>query len=210
MALPDGTILKCVVTIELPDTVIAQNVWHWRLRDPESIEPTDIQILNAIENHLEDIYTNLQSSIANDVLVDEVDVDVVEWNPTEEYWETVLNVGSRVLGINGSNATDAVPHGVAAAITGDTAQPRSRARKFFPGFAENGVDDSTWSGGVLTALAAAIVDWLTDRMVYSTAVLEPGIPGEGVLSAGVWLPLISAAAQGIAAYQRRRKPGVGS
>lgn len=208
MTVTDGDILKVVVSWECPAFVIAQNVFYWQLNDPTPDNPTNAQIITALDTELTAMYGDLQTALSTEYEVEDFKTDRVEW--VVDKWETVENLGLNDLSIVGSNANDAVPHGVAAVITATTTRPQTRARKFLPGFGENLFEDSTLSGTILVALAAFITEWLNDRTVVGSAEIVPVVLGMVGASEGNIYPLLAAAANAISGYQRRRKPGVGS
>lgn len=210
MAPLDGDIYKVVTSITMPSLVIAQNVYYWRLDDSVPNNPTNIQIVAAIDAKITDMYTDIASQMSDEVDVGDTEVDKVEWNAVDEYWETVESLGSTVTTVNGTNVDDAMPHGVALTVTADTSWPKTRARKFYPGIAEGAAEDSVWDGATLTAIALLIAEWLQDKTVAGSAVLVPVVASVAGAKAGLALALLQAGASAVAGYQRRRKPGVGS
>ena len=208
MTVSDGDLLKVVVTILCPETVVAQNVFWYQLLDPIPDSPSNSLIMTTLNQELDAMYSDLQTALNDEYEVEEFKVDRVEWNV--DVWETVESLGVDDLSIVGSNANDAVPHGVAAVLTGDTLRPQTRARKFIPGFGENLFEDSTLEGTIITALAAFIVEWLSNRTIVGSAELQASVAGMSGASAGLIYALTQVAVNGIAGYQRRRKPGVGS
>lgn len=206
----DGDIFKVVVLIDLPTTVIAQNVYAWKLSDPTAEEPTNAAILAVLDSKITAMYTDIASQVSDAVLFDDIEVDRVEWNAVDKFWETVESLGQEAIAVAGTNVDDAMPHGVAATVTGYTTWPKTRARKFFPGIAEGAAEDSIWDGATLTALAALITEWLTNKQVGVASELVPVVLSASGTKEGQALSLIAAAANSIAGYQRRRKPGVGS
>lgn len=205
MTVVDGDVLRVVVSITAPDSVLCQNVFHYRLNDPAADNPTDAQVLSCIDLEISAIYSLWDDEMASDYTVDTADVDKVEWNAGEAIWEVVEHIGSLLIDIDGLGISDACPHGCAANLTFDTVDPKRRGRKFLPGIAEDGVQDSTFIGAVQTVLAAIIAEMLTDRIVTGSASMVAGIP----TNLGTWLPFVLGVANVISAYQRRRKPGVG-
>lgn len=206
MPVVDGDILKCVVFIDAPDAVIMNNVYHYALNDPTPDNPTYAQILSAVDIELSKVYNLWDDEMSTEYDVDRVEVDRVVWNAVDSYWEVAETIGSVVMGIPGLGISDACPHGCAANITFNTADPKRRARKFFPGISEDGIEDSTFSAGLLTVLANMGAEILSNQVVTGSADIVAGIP----TNLGTWLPLAIALVNTYSAYQRRRKPGVGT
>lgn len=206
MTVSDGDIIKCVVFITGPDNVIMNNVYHYQLSDPNTVNPTDLQVVQAVDADMSAIYGHWDDEMSSDYNVDRVEVDRVQWNATDQIWEVVEYIGQSILDIDGLGISDGAPHGCAANITLGTTDPKRRGRKFLPGIAEDGVTHSTFIGAVQTVLTAIAAELLTDQVVAGTADLVMGIP----TNLGTWLPFIVAVANTVSAYQRRRKPGVGT
>lgn len=206
MPVADGEVLRVTVFIDAPDSVIMNNVYHYQLSDPNPDNPTDAQILTALDVEMTAIYEAWDDEMSAEYDVDRLECDKVEWNAVDDIWEVVDNIGSVVLAIPGLGISDASPHGCSANISFSTSDPKRRGRKFFPGISEDGVDDSTLIGAVQTVLAAMGVAILADRAVTGGANLIAGIP----TTLGTFLPLIVAIVNTISGYQRRRKPGVGT
>lgn len=208
MTVSDGDILKVVLDQTGPDTVICQNVYYFQLDDPVPDNPTNAQILNALDNEITALGNTVDQLIHSDYSWDEIKVDRIEWQT--DHWETVENLGIKDISVAGTAVGGAAPHGVAVILTGNTSVPRTRARKFLAGFSEGEMANSTLSGTVLTALALFAAEWLTAETVTGSAELIPIVVGQSGPEAGVALALASIAANAITGYQRRRKPGVGS
>lgn len=208
MAVTDGEVIKAVVTITGPTAGFAQNVFYWRLDDSVPDNPSNSQILSAVDTRLDDMYSKIDDGMATDYDVDDFVLSKIEWNV--DHWETVENLGESTLAIAGVYVGDSVPHGVAGIVTAQTLRPQTRARKFLAGLGEVEIADSTLSGALLGWIAQFIISWLTNQAVVGSAELVPVVVGQSGPSAGLIYALISAGASALAGYQRRRKPGVGS
>jgi len=134
------------------------------------------------------------------------EVDEVEWNATDSFWEVVRQVGFFTPGITYTNGVDPLPNQVAAIATFPTFRPKSRGRKFLPPFGEDQQDAGILNSTALTALANWATDALADVVVSSGNELLTGVPRE---AADVFLTLASYVVTDILGTQRRRKPGVG-
>lgn len=200
----DGDIYKVLLEIEMPNVQLGANVFYWRLDDPEAVEPSKESVTNAIEAHLETMYQEIDQLISDEYTFSDAYIDRIAWDGAK--WETVEDMGSEVINITGTETGDACPHGVACVVTADTPKPKTRARKFIPGVIETAFTDSSLNASLVTALVAWAARWLTDKVVTGSAKLVPGV----VTKLGTWEPIILAAVNAIAGYQRRRKPGVGA
>lgn len=202
MTVQQGTVLKAVSTEDLPGTVKAQNVWYWKLVGVNPISDTAAMdaIVDAIEAFFTDLATRTQENITlDDVIVHEWEFDAVEG------WQTGRFIGVRELSVVFTNVLQMLPHAVAAVITAFTQDVKRRSRKSIAGLTEDTQDSSAWSGDTVTALAAAAVEWLANRVILGSDQLEPGLAGYD----GLWYPLVSALVSSITGSQRQRKPGIG-
>lgn len=127
------------------------------------------------------------------------------YDPVDDDYD---EVGSEALTFTPVNATHALPHGVAGLVNCKTTDPDVNGKKYFGGLAEDQHDDGVWSSAFLTLLTAAAAEWVTPFVGAVTgADFTPGVwsPTRSIfyaMSGTVILPAI-------AAYQRRRKQGVG-
>ena len=208
MAVVDGDLIRVNVWVSLPDLVVAQNVYYWELSDPSADEPTNAEIVTAVDGKLTNMYQDIDDGMVDEATVLDADIDRVEWET--DHWENKENVGLATLAVTGTNTADMAPHGVAGVVTMDTPRPQTRARKFFAGLGEDMFTDSDLVTNMLSWLTALIVEWLLDMPVTGNAVLVPSVAGQAGASAGIVYPLIAGAVNALAGYQRRRKPGVGS
>lgn len=208
MAVSDGEIIKVTIECVCPDLVIAQNVYWYRLDDPTPDNPSNSQIVAAVDTALDDMYSAINGKISTQYEFDDYTVDKVEWDGTK--WEVTENLGLGGINIVGLNSGDAFPHGVAAVVTGRSTRPQSRGRKFIPGYVESFANDSTWVATVITDLVAYGLEYLLDRTVVSAAQIVPIIASQSGPTAGSTFDLIEALIPLVSGYQRRRKPGVGS
>lgn len=208
MAVSDGDVLKVVLDISQPSAVVGQNVFYWQLDDPTPDNPSNAQIMTALDTKLTAMIGDIQTATADDYTYGDFIASKIEW--ITDKWVTVEDLGTGAVNVTGSSVNDSAPHGIAGTITAYTSRPQTRARKFLPGFSKLEYTDSTLSGTLLVALAAYVVEWLTNQAIVGSAELAPAVVGQSGPSAGLIYLLLSAAANGIAGYQRRRKPGVGS
>jgi hypothetical protein len=117
-------------------------------------------------------------------------------------------VGSTAWVFNPNLAADELPRGVAALINCKTTDPDVNGKKYIGGYTEGNTVAGMWGAGTITQLGLFAVDWLTNFVgATSTADFIPGIwsPTRTNFYAGGGTVLIPT----IAAYQRRRKRGIG-
>lgn len=202
MAISSGTILKVVVSLLLPDSVIAQNVFYSVVADLVTSDAEDDVVLDLID-WVELMYTELNAYIVSSVVAS--DVKVYEYDHVDDDWD---EVGTDAWSDGFASAGDMLPHGVAAVVHAKTIDPDVQATKFLPGFADGVFDDSDLSAGGVTAVLDFADVWGAPFTGTATGGLFGGgvwsvARGQFVLFNEVYI------CNGIAGYQRRRKPGVG-
>jgi len=197
-----GTVVKAVSTMDMPGAVLAQNVWFWKMTGTSTRD--DSLVLAAVVTAVEAFFTELITQISEECSLDDVIVHEWDYN-VEEGWHTGRFVGIADLDVTFTGTADMLPHADAGTITAFTLDVNRRSRKSVAGFTEATQTQSYWIASVLTALAAAGVEWLTDQVVSGADYLAPGLAGNN----GIWYALITGLASAIVGSQRQRKPGIG-
>jgi hypothetical protein len=205
MTITDGDVLKVVAQLLLSDGTIAQNVFHY-LAELTS-DQTDTAVLDALEVFVEDFYGAMEDEISDDVTMDLMNVDVVEWDETESKWKVVQNVGERTPTVTFLNTVDVFPNQVAATMLAYTAHPRVKGRKFIPGFSDNQADAGDLITSALTAMGNALAEYLADITISAGNTLSPGVPRT---ESNIFRKLGSGLINSVLGTQRRRKPGIGA
>jgi hypothetical protein len=163
----------------------------------------DQDVADDMLDWMDNIYTNLTGAMSQDLsnrlcttyLYDAVGLD----------WD---EVGSAVSAMDHTGTAEYLPPGVAALILASTEDPDVQGRKYFGGFTEDQITDGFWAGPLLTSLLATAADWIVPFIgAASGASFFPGVWSVKNL---LLEPLVdSFVVNGIANYQRRRRPGVG-
>lgn len=205
MAVNDTDILKVVVSLLLADNTIAQMVYHF-LAD-FAAQQTNADVLDAVEVKVEDIYTELADEVSDAVTLDSMEVDVVEWDETEQEFLTTQTIGERSPSVTFTEVTEALPNQMAATMGAYTTYPKVRGRKAFPGFAENAADVGTLTTAAATALSGALAEYLGDITISAGNTLSPGVASK---STEAFRAFGSGWINTILGSQRSRKPGVGA
>lgn len=204
MAVTIGQVLRCVVDISLPDQVGAKNIFDYVRADSVGSDPTDQAVLDALEVDLVDIYTEVGVMMVDLATAVSATVYQLSWDAGK--WMATTIVGTVPIGVTGEGSSEMLPHGVSGLILLGTAAARHGGRKFFPGFTEAVCEDGFWTGGTVTQLVAAAAQYVATVSIPGGYVLAPILVGND----GVVRGYDAVGASGTPAYQRRRKPGVGS
>ena len=202
MAVSDGAILRIVAEFLMPELVIAQNIYYAVFRDTGGSNDEQ-DVVDDVTDWIDNIYTNLIAICSDDLALQITTVYVRDLVGGD--WD---ELGTGIPTVTFTDPDTIVPHGVAALCHAYTTDPDVRGSKYFPGFADSEVTASFVSGGGLTALLAVCADWVLEYVGSATG---------GDFEPGVWSPtngafyqfIDSFVANGVVAYQRRRKPGVG-
>lgn len=196
-----GDIVRSVITYSTPGASEQQNVfWHiieeMGIGNPALL----VEIAKWVEESWGPIWAELAASSSQ--LVD-VSVDIMNPDGTVK-----VNVGITLIGLDGDQASNATSAAVSGYLLAQTNLPKSRGSKYMPGVSEGAIDDGEFSlGSVIIMLAAAII-YVTPVTTVVGAVLKAGVLTR--LTGTFNEFLFEASTTNVPAYQRRRKPNVGS
>jgi hypothetical protein len=202
MSISDGTVLKIVVSMLMPDSVIAQNIFYSVVADLATSDDEE-DVVTDLVTWVETMYANLNSFVADAVVGS--DIKVYEYDDNDLDWD---EVGTDTWADGFANTDDMLPHGCAALAHARTFDPDTQAGKYVPGFSEVACLDSDLTGAAVTAMANYCDDWVTAFVGTETG---------GTFGPGVWstadavfkLFIGTYVVNSVVSYQRRRKPGVG-
>ena len=194
-----GDIYRVKVEWTLPEQVNAYNQFGVVVTNSTC---SNEELLDGIEEWLESAYSELEDSLNVDVTVVSAYVTKVQWSV--DHWEVESIIGTRILGIDGTDSTDMLPHAVAAVVTFPTTVPKRRGRVFIPGLADNKVTNSLLTGPTATAIALFAAE-LIGQFPCTTATAAYYVLGDD----GTYTYPASTRVNGVVGSQRRRKPGVG-
>lgn len=202
MAVPDGAILRYVLSLLMPDSVIAQNVFYAVFADTGGSDDED-DVISDLDDWVEDIFTHIIDRVSDSV--DTVGAKVYLFDPIDDDWD---EVGTGTPVVNFSNVADMTPHGVAALVHMMTTDPDVMGGKYIAGLADANFTGSDLEAGIMLDLIDFGGEWVTPFVGAATG---------GDFGPGVWsvaqhvfkLANLTYRINGQCAYQRRRKPGVG-
>lgn len=199
MTISSGETFRAVVTLDMPESQIAQIVLGLLC---ESGSCTDAQLLTAAATWLQSAFDRLDTIVHDQVDIQDCVISEVAWSVT--YWEVQRLIGTCFPTFAPTNTGEMLPHACSAVITMPTVKPKKRGRINIPGLAEDQQSDSLLVVGAATALANFGNDIKTAFAPGSASMLYV-ILGQGGTVNGA----DSVAVNGIIGSQRRRKPGVG-
>lgn len=165
---------------------------------------TDADVLTACDTFFTAEWgPDWQAMASVDHSFDEIELDVLKDNG-----EVKRNIGSAAIGLAGLVAADMEPSGIAALLTADTSLPKQRGRKYVPGLADISIVDGLIAAATIANLVLLVIEYLDTITGILAGELTPGVLSRPL---GDFKAFVSSGAvTDIPAYQRRRKPNVGS
>jgi len=164
----------------------------------------DDDVLSAVATYAGNDWGDLWKTLApaNGSLT-HIELDVLETDGTVD-----RNLGTATINEVGTVASDASAAAVSALLIGNTADATIRGRKFVPGPVESQVVGGIINSATMVILTNLLAQYLDDIIVTGTNVLVPGVLSRKLTD---FVPFAgSGQTSDIPAYQRRRKPNVGS
>jgi len=196
-----GDIIRATLSYSHPNGSIAQNVFFWEL---QTAAADDDDIMDALDDWVDlswgpewDDFAELSVTLFN------LEVDVVNGDGTVD-----RNIGEELQSLVGIIDGEVTSPAVAGFLQASTERAKSLGRKYVPGLPEGGVVDGILHSSFLGYLVLMAIEWLAPIPVT----------GGGSLVAGVLSRVLLAFLEfdgsiyttDVPAYQRRRKPDVGS
>lgn len=202
MAVPTDTVLRVVATMLWTDGNVNMNVFNCKITGGGG--PFDDQdVTDDAEDWLDNMYLNMTGDCSDEI--DGNEVIVYKWDPVGQDWD---EVASQAFTWNPSQVSDQLPRGVAGLVRLWTTDPDVQGKKYIPALCEGDITDGLVAAGVLVNMLAFAADWYTPFVGAATgATFTPGV--WSVLRELFYAGVDHIAANGILAYQRRRKRNVG-
>jgi hypothetical protein len=204
MTISNGDVLKVFLELVLADGTIAQNVYH--LRAAFADDQSDAAVSAVVETYLEDIMGDVAAYLSNSFTINPSWLNRVAWDPVGAKWAVDYLVDIFTPSFTHTNTDDPFPNQIAPVMVGNSYSPTTRGRKFLPGFVETAADGGSLVVAAVTALVAAVADYISPVVVSAGNNLVPGVPDQD--SSTFWT-FRDGVANTIVGTQRRRKPGVG-
>lgn len=193
-----GDVLRVTSFFTMPNASVPQMV-NWFLCTEAG---TDSDTIDSIA-----IWAMTWAQAWQELASDEAHFDRFEVSVMREDGTVARDMGGEVINMSGEVSGEIMPAGVAGFGFAPTEEPKVRGRKFIPGIAELALTDGIFTGQNMIRLTALVIALFNGI----------GTPGVG-LAAGVLSTVLgrfvefsgTKVASAIPAYQRRRKPNVGS
>ena len=201
MTIPVGGIIRSVISFAAPNASVAQLVfWHQLFTDVAAESDVLDDMSSSFQANFLTNWALMASDLAEAFLfeVDEMNVD-----------GTVKNdLGADEISVFGDVAGELLPAGVAGYLQVDSEQNKAKGKKYVPFMTETQVDDGVWNATTLARLASAMVNYLNPVGITGGGNMLPGVLSRPLVQ--FYLFTGSGYTTDTPAYQRRRKPNVGS
>lgn len=196
-----GEILRTTVRYTSEGASEQLNIFHHQVTNASASDTDVANTINAwIVNDWAPQWATLASSGSQ---LTDIAVDVVNVNGT-----IVRAIGTFLIGQLGAVASDVHPAATAAYMLLKTTFPKTRGVKYLPGLAEAVTNNGVLTPAALADLALLLIEYATTLNSAGATDLLPGVPSPSNLA---FVPFLDTGiVQDVPAYQRRRKPNVGS
>jgi hypothetical protein len=203
MSLTVGSILKVVCTMAHADGNLVQNVFHTLIT--AGAGPHDAEdVSDDMADWIDDMFGTLSTYLSDELTATEV--TVYEYDSTNDDWD---EVGTGVPTHAPSQTSDIMPRGTAALLNAKSSDPDVNGKKYLGVFTAGHWVNGAWAAGLLTALISFSGQWYNPHVGAATG---------ATFESGIWSPTNTTfypltgtfSTATFPAYQRRRKPGVGS
>lgn len=197
----EGEIIRVVLSYNGPGASVAQNVFYFECQDAAAEEQTALQDVSDwfVANWLAE-WDGVAADTAEAFLIE---MDILNGDGTVD-----RNIGDDDISVFGTQASDVLPAAVSGYMQADSERGGSLGRKYVPFVSENAPIDGLYGAGTTAFFADMLVDWITTITVDIAAHFVPGILSRITESFQEFLG--SGYTTNVPAYQRRRKPNVGS
>lgn len=194
-------IVRAVLSYTAPNTSVMQNVFYYQLQLGDLANDSMMDIL---EDYFTDVWGDSWAVLApTNATLESFSVDILNTDGTVD-----RNIGERDLSIPGTAGVSVSPAAVAGYFYASTTVPKARGSKYVPAISESVIDAGVFNATGITELSLMLIGYLADLVSGGSARLVPGVLSRPLEA------FVEFTAQGLVndvpAYQRRRKPNVGS
>jgi hypothetical protein len=176
-------------------------VLTFELQDEDT---SDATLLEDLNDWVDNTWAFLWDQLADaDMLLYLLEVDVLTTGGLVE-----RNIGEEIHADAGGVAGDVMPAAVSAFMQMDTERAKSFGRKYLPGISEALIQEGILMPAPLAVVLLLLIELTADIPIGIAGLLVPGVLSR--VTTGFLEFTGSGYATDVPAYQRRRKPGVGS
>jgi hypothetical protein len=197
-----GDIIRLVVEYSIPGASTVLNVFHWLIVDGNPDSPDVI-------DDFEDWVTNVWGVDWTDLAQSACSIIGLALDIVDVSGHVLENIGAETLAIAGGVGGEVGVAAASAFMKADTALPKTRGTKYIPGLGEGNLTDGLLTTETLGDVALLFLDYI---LLYIGAVSSARyVPGVVSRTEEAFVEFEGGGYfTDVPAYQRRRKPGVGS
>lgn len=201
MTILQDEIVRVVVSYSAPNASIAQNVFLYQLTGANAQE--DALMTDVRDFFIAELLDHWASMAAETALAFLIEFDIITL-----FGLVDRNLGEFDLDVPGDMVSEPAAAAVSSYLQVTTERTRSVIKKYWPFISELTVAAGLLDANGIAAMALILLDMLDGIDITGGGHLEPGIRST---VDDTWYPIIQAGyVTDVVAYQRRRKPGVGS
>jgi len=201
MAIIDNSILRAAARFALHNASDIVNVYHFVMDSVGDV--SEANVLADILAYVQGVMSNMTTQYSSSLTLEDVEVWVR--NTTLDRWDYVGAIDGTWAGTG--TADQSLPVGTCALATADTTDSHAKGRKYFPPPLETQSAGGLFASAFVAQLAAALSDWVS-VFIGTYAEWASGIWSEKDNNFKLFTG--TGTTNNVPAYQRRRKPGVGS
>jgi len=197
----EGDIIRTVLKYSSSGASEQLNVFWWIIEDNGIGNPA---LLTEVETWVNDVWAPAWMNVAAGS-TDLVDVSVDIMNPDGT---VKVNVGVADINLAGGGPAFVTSAAISGYLLAQTDNPKSRGSKYIPGIAEAEIDDGLFGATAVIELLILTAIYVSPITTGVGAILVPGLLSRATMIFRNFL--VQGSTTDVPAYQRRRKPNVGS
>lgn len=201
MTIQNGESIKAVQEINMPDSVVALNVYYFEADFQTAQDEQDV--IDAAETWMEGLYGTLVAMISD--LCSLGTLSLYTYDAILDQWD-LEGTGSPTVTF--TNTSEMLPHGVACMVRAYTTRARTIGRKYIPGIGEYESTDGAWTSAFLANAVSFGNAWDNNASIDANNRLVPAVWSK--VQKDVYQLNGTEVVLADPCYQRRRRPGVGT
>lgn len=201
MTVPIGGIIRVAMSLSAPSASVAQMVFWFELLTAIADETDIIDDMTA---------TFVANFLSNWALMssDESEAFLLDYDEMNVDGTVKQELGAETISVGGSVAGHVLPAGVAAYLQADSTANKAKGKKYLPFATEDQVDDGVWNAATLVRILAIWDNYLDAIGITGGGSMAPGVLSRPLVAFHLFTG--TGYTTDVPAYQRRRKPNVGS
>ena len=201
MTVQIGDIVRAVLTYSHPYGSLAQTVFTFELQD-DAVDESDM--LADLATWAETVWGQFWADLSDEVcFLELIEVDILNGDGT-----VAVNIGAATIDLPGDNVGEVASAGVAGYLQAESERIKSLGKKYVPFITESAITDGQFTVASVAVLAQLFGVYIDPLVLTVVGTLVPGVLSRVTESFQEFTG--TGYTTDIPAYQRRRKPNVGS